>query len=329
MNEAVNNNGKKIFVTGASGLVGSHLISALLSKGYEITALYRKQVPKIVGADKVQWVQGDILDVICLQEAMDSIDEVYHCAAMVSFHPKDKKELMQVNVAGTANLVNAALAANVTKFCFVSSVAAFGKIKSAGLIAEDVEFTKDYESAYGLSKYLAETEVWRAIGEGLPCAIVNPTIILGASDWSSGSSQIFKSAYESFPWYAEGINGFVDVVDVVNAMIMLMESNVSGERFIVSAENKTYKEIFTTIANTFSKQPPHKKVTRILAAFVWRLEAIKAMVTGKAPLVTKETARSALEKISYDNTKLKRFLPSFAYTPISETIRRVCSEFGG
>ena len=328
MNETVNNNGKKIFVTGASGLVGSHLIPTLLSKEYKITALYRKQIPQIVGADKVQWVRGDILDVICLQEVLDSIDEVYHCAAMVSFHPKDKKELMQVNVAGTANLVNAALAAKVSKFCFISSVAAFGKIKTAGLVAEDIEFTKEYESAYGLSKYLAETEVWRAIGEGLSCVIVNPTIILGASDWSSGSSQIFKSAYESFPWYTEGINGFVDVVDVVKAMIMLMESEVSGERFIVSAENKTYKEVFTAIANAFAKNPPHKKVTKMLAEIVWRLEAIKAMLTGKAPLVTKETTRSALEKNSYDNTKLKRFLPSFAYTSISETIRRVCSEFG-
>jgi dihydroflavonol-4-reductase len=316
-----------ILITGASGLVGSHLVTQLVREGKQVRALYRSSVPVMPGANKVEWIRGDILDVVALEEAMESIEEVYHCAAIISFNPKKKAALHQTNVEGTANVVNACLGAGIRKLVFVSSVAALGRIREDTAINESMNWSEETSnSEYGKTKYFAEIEVWRGIGEGLDAVIVNPVIILGASDWEKGSSGLFKSAYDEFPWYTEGTSGFVDVVDVVKAMILLMQSDISSQRFILCADSLPYRGIFTQMANNFSKRPPHRKVTPFLAAIVWRLEAVKAMFTGKDPLLTKETARTAAAKVRFDNTKLKKFFPDFQYTPVPDSLKRICNE---
>jgi dihydroflavonol-4-reductase len=316
-----------ILVTGGSGLVGSHVVAQLVKNGRTVKAIYRKEIPTLVGTEGVSWLKGDILDVVWLEEVMKDIDYVYHCAAVVSYSQKKKLEMFQINIDGTANVVNVALGAGVRKLCFVSSVAAIGKAKDGAWIDEKLQWTQETNrSNYGKSKHLAEIEVWRGIGEGLPAVIVNPAVILGAGDWNNSSTKIFKTAYQEFPWYTEGITGFVDVEDVVKAMIQLMESDITGERFVLSAENKRYREIFTMAADAFSKKAPHKKVSRLMANAIWLTEAFKSVFTGREPLLTKETAEAAQSVLLYDNSKLKRFLPSFIYTPVSETIKRVCAE---
>ena len=316
-----------ILVTGASGLVGSQLVKELMKTGKKVKALYRSSIPVIEGAENIEWVRGDILDVVALEEAMIGVQQVYHCAAIVSFNPKNKAALYKTNVEGTANVVNACLNANIQKMVFVSSVAALGRIREDTPINETMNWSEETSnSEYGKTKYFAEMEVWRGIGEGLDAVIVNPVIILGSGDWEKGSSELFKSAYDEFPWYTEGSGGFVDVVDVVKAMILLMGSNFSAERFILCADNLTYRDVFTQMANNFGKKPPHRKVTPLLAAIVWRLEAVKAMFTGKDPLLTKETARTAAAKVRFDNKKLKLFFANFEYTPVPVSLKRICSE---
>ena len=314
-----------ILVTGGSGLVGKELISQLLSKGEKVIAIYNKTALANFNYSLLQQVHCNILDVPGLEEAMQNVDKIYHCAAIVTFNPSKKQELFKINIEGTANTVNAAINAGVKKMVHVSSVAALGRIRENEPITETMNWTEETSNSnYGKSKYLAEMEVWRGIAEGLEAVIVNPTIILGDGDWNAGSSKIFKSVYDEFPWYAEGTSGFVDVRDVAKAMIALMESNISSERFIISAADKSYREIFNLIANAFGKKHPHKKVTPFLSQVVWRMEAIKSLFTGKDPLVTKETALSALAKVNFDNSKLKKFLPGFTYTPLEETIAHTC-----
>ncbi len=316
-----------ILVTGATGLVGSHLLKELVGRGHTVRALYRSAPPSSDFSGKVQWVRSDILDVVSLEEAMKGVTQVYHCAAVVSFQPKRKQQLLQTNIEGTANVVNACLDAGVQKLLFVSSVSALGRIREGEAINETMNWTAETNnSEYGKSKYLAEMEVWRGIGEGLNAVIVNPVIILGSGDWESSSSRIFKSAYEEFPWYTDGVSGFVDVLDVVRAMILLMEKNINGQRFILSAYNVPYRTIFNEAAQQFGKRRPHRKVTPLLAEIVWRLEAIKEKMTGKEPLLTRETAQAAQAKAYFNNEKLFQYLPDFQYTPLSDTIQRVCSE---
>jgi nucleoside-diphosphate-sugar epimerase len=267
-----------------------------------------------------------MLDVALLEEVMQGVTTVYHCAGLVSFNKKDKHQLYKINVEGTANLVNVALDAGVQKFLYVSSVAALGRIRENEIIHEKMQWTPETSnSKYGESKYLGEMEVWRAQAEGLQTVVVNPSIILGAGDWNEGSTAIFKSVYEEFPWYATGTTGYVDVRDLVNAMIMLMESDVSAERFIISGHNASYQDVFNAIADAFNKKRPTKMVTPFLAGLVSKWEAIKSSLTGRAPLVTKETAATALAKVQFDNSKFLKQFPSFNYTPLSDTILDTCA----
>lgn len=317
-----------ILVTGGAGLVGSELIRQLLARGKKVIALYNKTpLPEFSSPDLVQ-VPCNILDVIGLEEAMQGVEEVYHAAAIVTFNPRRRNEMYKINIEGTANIVNAALDAGVRKMVYVSSVAALGRIRENQAINETMNWTPETSnSAYGQSKFLAEMEVWRGMGEGLNAVVVNPTIILGAGDWGNGSSALFKNAYNEFPWYAQGTTGFVDVRDVVKAMIALMESDITAERFILSAENRSYQDVFNRMAKAFQKKQPYKKVTPFLAGLIWRWEAIKNYFTGTEPLVTKETAKTALTMAVFDNSKLKKFLPNFNYISIDQSIADTCKAF--
>jgi len=314
-----------ILVTGGSGLVGSELISQLLALGNKIKAIYNSTRLTISHQDLIP-VKCDILDTAALEKAMQGVTQLYHCAAMVSFSAKNKDQLLKINIEGTANVVNAALDAGVTKMVHVSSVSALGRIRENETVTEEMNWTEESSnSVYGKSKYLGEMEVWRGIGEGLQAVVVNPSLILGSGDWNKGSSEIFRSVYNEFTWYTEGVTGVIDVKDVARAMILLMNSEINKQRFILNAENLSYKEVFTNIAKCFGKKPPHKKVTPFIAAIVWRLEAIKSMFTGKDALVTKETARTALAKVYFDNNKILKALPGFQFTPINETIKNICA----
>jgi nucleoside-diphosphate-sugar epimerase len=320
---------KTVFVTGGTGLVGGQLIRELLKQQRTIKALYRSQIPAGMQHPAIEWIKGDVLDISLLKEVMTGITHVYHCAAIVSFDPAKKMEMFKINIEGTANVVNAALYAGIEKMVFVSSVAALGRVKNDRTyrVTEKINWTKETsESNYSKSKYLAELEVWRGIGEGLSAVMVNPVIILGAGDWTKGSAAMFKSGYDEFPWYTMGSGGYVDVVDVVKAMTDLMESSIEAQRFILCAEHKTYKEIFTMIAEGFGKKPPHKEAKPFMAAIVWRLEAIKGMLSSKSPLLTKETATTALATVHFEQDKLLTYLPNFMYTPLRDTINRVCTE---
>jgi dihydroflavonol-4-reductase len=315
-----------ILVTGGTGLLGTHLIMALHQQGICAKALYRSQIPAII-KDKANWIQGDILDVVFLEDVMQDVEQVYHVAGFVSFNSKHRAQLFSINVDGTANVVNACLNAGVKKLVHVSSVSAMGRIRTEALINETMQWDEaTSNSEYGRTKYLGEMEVWRGIGEGLDAAIVNPTIIFGEhSDWTKGSMNLFRNIYNGFPWYSTGGSGFVDVKDVVKAMMALMESNISGQRFLINAENKTYKDLFFLIADAFEKKRPHRAVTPMLAAIVWRIEKLKSLFTGKDPLVTKETANTSLALVQVDNNKLLKALPAFAYQPLQQSIQRIAN----
>jgi nucleoside-diphosphate-sugar epimerase len=258
---------------------------------------------------------------------MKDVSRVFHCAGLVSFSPNQRDELYKINVEVTANVVNAALHAGVQKMVHVSSVAATGRRRNGMRIEETMYWTPETgNSLYAQSKYLAEMEVWRGIAEGLDAAIVNPSIIFGAGDWTDGSTAIFKKVYDGLKWYSEGVTGFVDVEDVCKAMIMLMYSDVSRERFIISAHNAAYKDVMEKIADGFNLKRPHKKVTPFLAGLIWRIDYLKSIFSKKSRLITKETAATALDKVYFDNSKFLRFFPQFSYKDLSDTIQECCKQ---
>ena len=307
-----------ILVTGGSGLLGRELINQLLPSGEKIRALVNKTSLNVAG---VESFPANILDVVALEEALAGITKVYHCAGLVSFDPSDRKQLYKINHEGTANIVQAALDAGVQKFVHVSSVAALGRLRVHAEVDETMVWEEHTSnSIYGHSKFMGEMEVWRAMAEGLNAAIINPSLILGPGDWNESSIKLFKTAYEEFPYYTNGVTGIVDVRDVAKAMILLMESGVTDEKFIISGHNVSYKDLLSTIAKAFGKKPPSKEVSKTLAALVWRFEKLKGMISGNKPLLTKETAATSFAKVFYNNNKFLKAFPAFAYTPFNETV---------
>ena len=293
-----------IFVTGGTGLLGSYLLRDLVARGEKVRALYRTTIPTTAWAGSVEWVQGDILDPVLLAESMRDVEQVYHCAAIVSFNPRKKREMMKVNVEGTTNIVNAALENGRPRLLHVSSVSALGRRYDGGTVSEASKWGEEKNhSHYGHSKYFAEMEVWRAASEGLDTVIINPSLILGAGNWNDGSSAIFKKAWEEFPWYTEGGGGIVDVKDVVHAMTALMKTDITGERLIINAENWPFRKLFTQMAEAFGKRPPHKKAPPAIIAMLWRLEKMRSFLTGREPVITKETASTAQRTVTYDSSK--------------------------
>lgn len=322
-----------ILVTGATGLVGSVVSRLLIERGHSVTALARKGANlNLVAtiATKVKWVEGDILDIISVEAAMEQIDYVVHAAAIVSFVPRDRAQMFKVNQEGTANIVNACLKFGVNKLCHISSIAAIGRPNSRKVIAgakaelnEEQRWEDSPEnSEYAKSKHLAELEVWRGIAEGLQAVIVNPTLILGEGDWQKSSTQIFRYIYQEKPFYTEGLANYVDVTDVAEIVYQLLFSPVSGERFLLNAGSITYKDLFYMIADAMNKKRPKYKVGKNVASIIWRVEALRTFILGTKPLITKETAQSSARNITYNNSKIVDKL-GFQFTPIMETVRRV------
>ncbi len=331
-----------ILVTGGTGLVGSHLLYDLAKQGKRIRVLKRassniSNVKKVfsyysVTPDEllklIEWYDADILDIHSLIEAMQDITEIYHCAAMVSFNPKDEVEMMRVNVEGTINMVNAALEKKVQKFCHVSSIASIGKPENVSEYDETMFWKNSPDNSnYSISKYNAEREVWRGAEEGLNVVIVNPSLIIGAGNWTQSSSNMFTKAYKGIKFYTDGTNGFVDVRDVVNIMVRLMGNNIFAERFLLNAENKTYKYFFDLIHEQFGNPKPSIKANKFLSSFAWRMEKLRYLLVGSNPLITKETARSANRKSAYSNKKILKQFPDYKFISVEQSLKDTCELF--
>ena len=323
-------------------MVGTHLLYDLSKSGKKIRVLKRVN-SNIANIEKVfsyytpdpgallrniEWVDADLLDVHSLTDAMEGITEVYHCAAMVSFVPKDEHAMMKINAEGTANMVNAAIRKSIKKFCHVSSIATIGRSEHVEILNEDLfwKLSPDH-SNYAISKYSAEREVWRASEEGLDVVIVNPSLIIGAGNWEQSSANLFTKGYRGIKFYTEGINGFVDVRDVSSLMIALMESPVKNERFILNSENIPYRRFFDLVHKEFGKPASAIKAGKLLSHVAWRLDKIRSLLTGNPPFITRETAISVHAKSLFSNEKIQRIFPEFKFISVEQAIQHTCSLF--
>ena len=322
----------KVLVTGGTGFIGAYIIKELIEKGYSVRAIRRSnKLPFFISADihnKVEWVSGDVLDVISLNESMQGIDYVIHSAASVSFVKSERALMYNTNVDGTANIVNLALENGTKKLVHISSISALGRTFAGEHVNEEKKWvTSKLNSHYGISKNKAEMEVWRGMGEGLNAVIINPSTVLGFGNWHDSSCAIFKNVYRGLKWYTRGVNGFVSVEDVAKTAVLLMESNISDERFIINHENWEFKKLFDAIAGGFGKKHPSWEATSFLSSIAWRFEKMRSKIKGDKPLITKETTRIALSKTYWQNDKILSAFPGFSFMPLEQCITNACKKY--
>ena len=329
-----------ILVTGGTGLIGSHLLFDLISKGNKVRSNFRtkksiEKVLKVFGyytddpsrlIEQIDWVQADITDLGGLDSLFDGIEQVYHCAALISFDPKDFKSLERTNVEGTANVVNLSLKHGIKKLCYVSSIAAIGPSLKGKEVTEENEWNEAKANVYGITKYEAELEVWRASQEGLPVVIVNPGVVIGPGFWKSGSGTFFSYASKGKKYFIPGGTGFVPVNDVTKAMIALMESNIQTERFILVNQNMTYEQLFQKIASKLGTAPPTKLISNFILEFFWRWDWVRSNVFGKRRKLSKMVAKGLYNQENYSSEKIKSAL-GFSFGNLDKAIAFCCDKF--
>ncbi|MDP9076609.1 MAG: NAD-dependent epimerase/dehydratase family protein [Bacteroidota bacterium] len=314
-----------ILVTGATGFLGSEVALQLLQQGNRIRCTRRSTslIPDILLPYQVQWFDADLMDLFALEDALKGVTQVYHCAAWVSLKQADKKPMINTNVTGTANLVNLCQEHNI-RLVHVSSVAAIGIAKPGDLITENHHLDQATETdGYAISKLESEMEVWRGIAEGLDAVIVNPSIIIGANAGKAGSGALFETVKNGLKFYTAGSCGFVDVEDVAKCMISLMNTDILGERYVISAENRNYKQLTGEIADGFGIKHPPTLAKPWMMGIAWRAARIIGSLTGKPPAIDKVSAQAASMTRDYDNSKIKKAI-GIDFKPISDTIIEVC-----
>ncbi len=317
-----------IFVTGGNGFIGSFIIRNLIDEGHKVYALIRKGADKALLTDienKINWVEGDVTDMPVLLNVIKDFDAVIHAAAVVSFSKKDKAQMFKINIEGTTNIVNACLFNKIPKLVFISSVAAIGRNKDKIIDEKTIWLDTKFNTAYGNSKYAAEKEVWRGNAEGLQTVILNPSIVLGPGDWNKSSSRLFKYVWEENKFYTSGEINYVDVRDVARAVTELLKADINGERFILNGGSITFKNFFYKVATLFNKTRPNIYLSSRWIAILWRIEFLRSLITGKEPLITRETAMMAQKNYYYDNKKIINTL-NFNFNTLNNTLSWACSE---
>jgi len=319
-----------ILVTGGTGFLGSYLVRYLVKEGFQIRVLKRSASDLSLLAeakDKVQWVEGDVLDVPSLEDAFEGIEKVYHVASVVAYHSAARKMMFKTNVEGTANVVNLALARGVKKLLHVSSSSALQKPGTGDWMDEDFQPEKNVlNSSYGISKFLGEAEVWRGMAEGLNAVIVNPAMLLGAGRWSETSLRIFGAVAKGQLFYPTGSIGCADVRDAARIIIRLMESGISGQRFIISAENKMFREIIDDIAARLGVRRPPFPLRPWLIPAGRMFDFMRARLTGTQPVFTADVARISSATARFDNSKIKSAL-GYSFIPVSRTIEETMEQY--
>lgn len=329
-----------ILVTGATGIVGIPLVVSLLKEGFDVRAIRRpsSQVERVEDAvrrvdasmlERLSWVAGDMTDGASLEQALEGVSCVYHCAALVSFHPADHAAMTKVNVDGTANLVNAMLHCGTPRLVHVSSVAALGR--KAGVPTDETTLFEEHPgtTAYARSKHRAEMEAWRGAAEGLPggVVVVNPVVVLGEGDFSRSSGALFEQVHRGLKWHPTGSNGFVHSHDVARACVRLGMSDIRDERFVLCAGTKPYKDLMQAIAKHLGVPGPSRAVQPWMAGLAWRLSALVERLFGIRALATRESLANTGAHHAYDGTKISRHLPGWSYTPIDKAIAVTAEAF--
>lgn len=253
---------KTALVTGATGFVGHHLVSRLVSRGYKVKVLVRNPLnthfsPEIDG--QLIKLKGDITKFSDVLSSIESCDVVYHLAGHIAYKKEDYQLMEQVNVKGTQHVVDACVTHNTPKLIHMSSVVAVGSSFDKTVLNEDANYNMSpYHLGYFETKRDAEKKVIEGVvGQKLNASIINPSTIYGAGDATKGSRKTqLKVAQGKFPFYSGGGVNVVHIDDVIEALLKAEEVGLPGRRYIIAGENITIKQLFHKIAAAANVKQP-------------------------------------------------------------------------
>lgn len=307
-----------VFVTGATGLIGSYLLLELSKKRKSIRALKRKNssiqsVEQLFHENnldeeflRIEWVETDLGNIPKLIEGLKGIDTIYHTAAHVGFDDRSKKEIQKINIEGTENLVNLAISENVQHFVYISSIAVLDNAPNETIITESSKWDPERpHSEYAISKKKGEMNVWRGSQEGLNVLVVYPSVVIGSLDGTRASERIFKLAYQKNAFATEGITGYVDVRDVAKSMVELAELKMWNQGFILNAGEKSFVDVFNFLRrqNNMSTIQPigisKLKVAKFFSQF--------SKLFG-GPYMSKASFQALTGKSSYSSEKVQSII---------------------
>jgi dihydroflavonol-4-reductase len=308
----------RTLVTGATGFIGSHLVRALAARGDELRLLVRaaSRLEHLQGVE-FEVVTGDVLDRDSVRRALKGADRVFHVAGSTSMRSKDREWVRRLNVEGTRNVLEEALAAGVERAVHTSSIAAVGAAPPGGAIDESASFNVGHLGiAYVNSKHEAELEAMRLYSASLPVVVVNPSFVFGPDDPTGTSMGLIRRfLLRRIPVYVDGAINVVDVRDVAQGMLLADERGRPGERYILAARNFTLDRLFADLARISGVDPPALKLPGpvVLAA----LEAGSRL--GLRLPSSPDEVRSAMQWWTCRNDKARREL-GFQPRPHKETL---------
>lgn len=320
-----------ILVTGATGLIGSYITHALVKSNHKVRVLVRptsdlSPIKELI--DKIEVVEGDILDISQLDDAFNGVTTVIHAAALISFNSKDNRAIQKTNIEGTANMVNLSLDHKIAKFIHISSIAAIGNSTSTPTLDEKSKWNPDFSySQYAISKHQAELEVWRASEEGLNTLIVNPSVVLSPINERVSNAKIINHAIDYGYFTINGSINVVDIRDVVLAIMQLLNSTIHNQRFILNAGAISYTELISEVRNHHHL----KKPTVVLPSWFLRLyiiiKQLFAFLFRTAPSsITLNALTVIAAKNHFSGNKITK-TTGLEYKPIKETIKWCCNLF--
>jgi farnesol dehydrogenase len=319
----------KVFVTGATGFIGTKLVNQLVERGHSVHALSRSTSNREGLANEgIRIVQGDITEVDSLKRGMAGCTQVYHLAAYAKNWSKDKSIFFRQNVEGMRNVFAAARSVAAKRLVFTSTIVTFGPTRSNEVGNEEMpRITPEFFTEYEETKTIAEREALKAAREGFPVVIVNPTRVYGPGKMTEGNSvtrmidQYDRGLVPVLLNRGVNIGNYVLVDDLVRGHILAMEKGRIGERYIIGSENISLKEFYKLVDQASGRKHFQFNLPPRLGLLYGEIQRLAAESLGLYPQVTTGWVKTFLQDWAYSCSKAEREL-GYSFTPLAEGVRR-------
>lgn len=320
----------KVLVTGATGFIGFHVARLLAGKGFQVCALVREGSDTSALKDLgIELVSGDVRDSNSISSALKGCRQLYHLAADYRLWVKDPETMYGINVQGTRNVMQAALAAGIEKVIYTSSVGVLAACSNGRPVNEETSVSiEDMTGHYKRSKFIAEKEVYGFIEKGLPVVIVNPTTPIGPMDRKpTPTGKIIVDFLNGrIPAYLDTGLNFVDVEDVAEGHFLAAVHGRTGQRYILGNKNISLRNFFEHLAGITGRVPPKVRLPYLpvlLAAYVD--EAI-SKITDRHPRVPLTGVKMARNYMYVDCSKALREL-NMPQSPVEGAMEKAINWF--